>query len=66
MLQPFQVILPIRITPKDHLALMPPADYMVKSPKKFQPWFTRHRACLWQYPNNTIESLSIPLEISSR
>jgi hypothetical protein len=49
LLQPFQIILPIRITPKDHLALIATANDMVKSPKKFHPWFTRHRACLWQY-----------------
>ena len=42
LLQPIQVILPIGITAKDHLALIAPADHVVKGAGVFDPWFSSH------------------------
>ena len=42
MFQPFQIALAIGITAKDHLALIAPADHMVKGAGVFDPWFSSH------------------------
>jgi hypothetical protein len=42
LLQPLQVILAIRITAKNNLPLIAPADHVVKGAGVFDPWFSRH------------------------
>jgi hypothetical protein len=42
LLQPLQVILAIGITAKDHLALIAPADHVVKGAGIFDPWFSSY------------------------
>ena len=46
LLQPFQLILAIGITPKDHLSLIATADHVVKGDGVFDPWFSSHSGFL--------------------